>query len=69
MFSYCSDGREAVQIPVRMLTLVQQKINSVEAENAEWRDKYGADAAKMIRTVVDENIPHYEYLKQFALKV
>ncbi|CAG9944628.1 unnamed protein product [Clonostachys rosea f. rosea IK726] len=46
-----------------------QKINSVEAENAEWRDKYGADAAKMIRTVVDENIPHYEYLKQFALKI
>ncbi|RYO81663.1 hypothetical protein DL764_009729 [Monosporascus ibericus] len=39
-----------------------------ESENEEWRRKYGDEAAKVIRTTVDENIPHYEYLKSFAMK-
>jgi hypothetical protein len=36
---------------------------------AEWTEKFGQDAAKVIRRTVEENVPHYEYLKQFALKV
>lgn len=40
-----------------------------ESENEEWRQKYGEEAQKIIRASVDENIPHYEYLKSFAIKV
>ncbi|KAI4859320.1 P-loop containing nucleoside triphosphate hydrolase protein [Hypoxylon rubiginosum] len=39
-----------------------------ESENEEWRQKYGEEAQKVIRACVDENVPHYEYLKSFALK-
>ncbi|KAI1631826.1 P-loop containing nucleoside triphosphate hydrolase protein [Biscogniauxia mediterranea] len=39
-----------------------------ESENEEWRQKYGEEGQKIIRACVDENIPHYEYLKSFALK-
>jgi len=34
----------------------------------EWREKYGEDAAKMIRKTVDENMADYLYLKQFVEK-
>ncbi|KAF9695635.1 hypothetical protein EKO04_006406 [Ascochyta lentis] len=40
-----------------------------EEEDAEWKEKYGEDGAKFIRETVDENVEHYEYLKQFAIKV
>lgn len=46
-----------------------QKTSTVEKENKEWEDKYGAEAQKVIRATVDANIPHYEYLKQFCLEV
>ncbi|KAI1450771.1 P-loop containing nucleoside triphosphate hydrolase protein [Annulohypoxylon stygium] len=39
-----------------------------ESENEDWRQKYGDEAQKVIRSCVDENVPHYEYLKSFALK-
>ncbi|KAI1752285.1 hypothetical protein F4782DRAFT_148612 [Xylaria castorea] len=39
-----------------------------ESENEEWRQKYGEEAQKIIRACVEENIPHYEYLKSFALE-
>ncbi|KAK8056607.1 hypothetical protein PG993_001834 [Apiospora rasikravindrae] len=39
-----------------------------ESENNEWREKYGEEGMKIIRECVNENIPHYEYLKQFAMK-
>ncbi|KAK8089408.1 hypothetical protein PG997_004369 [Apiospora hydei] len=39
-----------------------------ESENNEWREKYGEEGMKIIRESVNENIPHYEYLKQFAMK-
>ncbi|KAH8166490.1 hypothetical protein CIB48_g1766 [Xylaria polymorpha] len=39
-----------------------------ESENEEWRQKYGEDGQKIIRACVEENTPHYEYLKSFALK-
>lgn len=45
-----------------------QKSVTEETENEEWAEKYGADAQKAIRKTVDENIPHYEYLKQFRIK-
>jgi hypothetical protein len=45
------------------------KTVSEESENEEWRQKYGEEAQKTIRACVDENVPHYEYLKSFAIKV
>lgn len=36
---------------------------------AEWKAKYGRDAAIMMRDCVRENVPHYQYLRRFALKV
>ena len=44
-----------------------QKESTVESENEEWKEKYGAEAQKIIRATVDANIPHYEYLKQFCI--
>ncbi|QPH16465.1 hypothetical protein C2857_001122 [Epichloe festucae Fl1] len=46
-----------------------QKTPTVEAENKEWEEKYGADGQKKIRRCVDENIPLYEHLKQYCIKV
>lgn len=45
------------------------KTPTVEAENVEWREKYGEEAAKVIRETVDANTADYEYLKSFAIKV
>ncbi|KAF2492291.1 hypothetical protein BU16DRAFT_515107 [Lophium mytilinum] len=36
---------------------------------AEWTDKFGEEGAKVIKETVEANIPDYEYLKQFAIKV
>lgn len=46
-----------------------QKVPSAEAENEEWCNKYGEDAARVIRQTVDANVADYEYLKSFAIKV
>jgi len=45
------------------------KAVTVESEDEEWRKKYGDDAQKIIRECVDANIPHYEYLKTFAIQI
>lgn len=45
------------------------KTPTVEEEDAEWRKKFGDEAAKTIRETVDANIPHYDYLKSFAIKI
>ncbi|KAJ4153354.1 hypothetical protein LMH87_009844 [Akanthomyces muscarius] len=45
-----------------------QKISTVESEDAEWTKKYGPEAAKIIRQTVNDNIPQYEYLKQYCMK-
>jgi len=34
-----------------------------------WVEHYGEEAAKVIKKTVDENVEHYEYLKQFAIKI
>ncbi|KAI0969383.1 hypothetical protein F4678DRAFT_172966 [Xylaria arbuscula] len=45
-----------------------KKYVTEESENEEWRQKYGEKGQKIIRASVEENTPHYEYLKSFALK-
>ena len=35
---------------------------------AEWTAKFGPDGAAAIRATVDANMPHYDYLKAFALQ-
>ncbi|KAK3705005.1 hypothetical protein LTR37_013522 [Vermiconidia calcicola] len=36
---------------------------------SEWIEKYGQEAADMIRKTVQDNVETYEYLKQYAIKV
>lgn len=36
---------------------------------ADWIEKYGQDAADMIKQTVTDNVETYEYLKQFAIRV
>jgi hypothetical protein len=48
----------------------QKKVAKTEAEwDVEWKEKYGEEAAKVIRETVDENMEHYHYVKQFAIKI
>ncbi|MCJ1387378.1 hypothetical protein MMC18_000221 [Xylographa bjoerkii] len=47
----------------------KKKVKSKHEEDAEWREMFGEEAAKMIRETVDANIKDYEYLKQFAMRV
>ncbi|KAM0349382.1 hypothetical protein ACHAPU_003791 [Fusarium lateritium] len=42
---------------------------TVESEDKEWTAKYGAEAQKVIRKTVEDNVADYEYLKQFALPI
>ena len=49
------------------LTHELQKTTTVESENAEWEEKYGAEAQQIIRATVDANIPYYEHLRQYCL--
>lgn len=37
--------------------------------DAEWRERYGDEAAALIRKTVDANMADYLYMKQFAMKV
>ncbi|PFH59868.1 hypothetical protein XA68_11760 [Ophiocordyceps unilateralis] len=46
-----------------------QKSCTVESEDKEWAEKFGPEAQKVIRTVVNANIPHYEYLRQFRMAI
>jgi hypothetical protein len=36
---------------------------------AEWTEKYGEEAAKVIQQTVADNVKDYEHMKQFAIKV
>jgi len=51
--------------------LILQRLGqkSDQQQFQEWVEKYGEEAAKMIKKTVDDNVEHYEYLKQFAIKV
>ena len=46
-----------------------KKVKSEAQWDAEWKEKYGEDAARVIRQTVDENMEDYLYMKQFAIKV
>ena len=35
----------------------------------EWVEKFGEEAALVIKETVEKNVADYEYLKQFAIKV
>ena len=53
-----------------MLIPSQKKAAKTEAEfDAEWKEKYGAKGAALIRQAVDLNMEDYLYLKQFAVVV
>jgi thiaminase len=53
-----------------LLTKLQKKAEkSDEQLFAEWTEKYGEEGAKTIRDTVAANVEHYEYLKQFAIKL
>lgn len=45
------------------------KTKTEDQEDEEWKEKYGEEGAKLIRKTVNENIEHYEFLKQFAFKI
>jgi hypothetical protein len=47
----------------------EKKTATVESEDKEWAEKFGQDAQRVIRACVEENVPHYEYLRRFVLKV
>jgi hypothetical protein len=47
----------------------EKKTITRESEEAEWRKKFGDEAAKVIRKCVDDNVADYEYLKKFAFKI
>lgn len=40
-----------------------------EELDEEWKEKFGEEAARMIRETVERNLADYEYLKGFALRV
>ncbi|PHH65101.1 hypothetical protein CDD80_1041 [Ophiocordyceps camponoti-rufipedis] len=46
-----------------------QKSCTVESEDQEWTEKFGPEGQKVIRSAVDANIPHYEYLRQFRMVI
>tara|TARA_R110002003_G_scaffold130_15_gene12265 strand:- start:14599 stop:14760 length:162 start_codon:yes stop_codon:yes gene_type:complete len=53
-----------------VLTIGQKKAQKSDEELfKEWTEKYGEEGAKVIRDTVAANVEHYEYLKQFAIKV
>ena len=47
----------------------KKKAKTVEIEDQEWVERYGEKAQKIIRACVDANIPDYEHLKSFAIKL
>lgn len=52
-----------------LLTSQKKTVKSDEELYKEWSEKYGKEGADVIFKTVKENEEHYEYLKQFAIKV
>jgi hypothetical protein len=49
---------------------IQKKAEkSDEQLYAEWTEKYGEEAAKIIQQTVADNVKDYEHMKKFAIKV
>jgi hypothetical protein len=51
------------------LTTQKKEMKTEPEWDAEWKEKYGEEAAKVIRETVDRNMEHYRYMKQFAIKI
>jgi DNA repair and recombination protein RAD54B len=50
--------------------VLQKKAPKTDAQLVqEWTEKYGQEGAKLIMQTVHDNVEHYEYLKQFAIKI
>lgn len=49
------------------VSLQKHKPKSDEELYSEWTEKYGKEAADLIKKTVDANVPDYEYLKQFCI--
>jgi hypothetical protein len=47
----------------------KKKDLSADEEDAAWRETYGEDMAALIRKYVDENMHHYEHMRQYAFNV
>lgn len=47
----------------------KKKLKSDEENFKEWKEKYGEEGAKLIQTTVRENIPDYEWMRQFRIVV
>ena len=41
---------------------------SMDEDYAKWTEEFGTEGADIIRRSVEENVEHYEYLKQFKLR-
>ena len=41
---------------------------NLDAETAKWRVEFGDDVAQSLRQKVEEEMPHYEYLRKFKLR-
>jgi hypothetical protein len=51
------------------LTTQKKKTKTEPEWDAEWKEKYGEEAAKVIRETVDRNMEHYRYMKRFAIEI
>jgi hypothetical protein len=56
-------------VEILLTTLQKKAVKSDEQLFAEWTEKYGEEGAKTIRDTVAANVEHYDYLKQFAIKL
>jgi hypothetical protein len=61
-----------MSLSMKLVTNTTQQPHAVKTEeewDAEWRKKYGPEAADLIRKTVDANMADYLYMKQFAMRV
>ncbi|KAI9781711.1 MAG: hypothetical protein M1835_004242 [Candelina submexicana] len=54
--------------PLTYFGYKKKQTKSIEDQDSEWTEKFGAKGAKIIRETVNANIADYEYLKSFAIK-
>jgi hypothetical protein len=76
--SYFSRAAEAFKkaIPDSLLKVFGSSVLSTSAysididrEMVQWREEFGDQAAKMLKAKVEDDMPHYEYLKSFRLRI
>lgn len=50
-------------------TQKNHKSKTDEDYYADWLQKYGREGAELIKRTVADNVEHYEYLRQFAIRL